>query len=79
MSYFWTELNEQDKICNLFIVFVPDVCLLPAQILVPQAAAVLRHSGPDRQTPQTRHKPKNQLQRRTTISFILEQHVYCGG
>lgn len=68
----------------LFVVFVaavfaPDVCLLPAQVLVPQAAAVVRRTGPDRQTTQTRHSPKNQLQRRTTAGFTARKHVYCGG
>lgn len=38
----------------------PEVCVLPAEVLVPQAA-VLRRSGPDQHASQARQNPKNQL------------------
>lgn len=61
--------------------------MLPAEVLVPQAAAaggaagpgVLPCSGPDQQTSQTDHEPEARLQRRTAVRFIPKQHVCCGG
>lgn len=43
--------------------------MLPAEVLVPQAA-VLRRSGPDQHASQARQNPKNQLQRPALIRFL---------
>lgn len=45
------------------------VCVLPAEVLVPQAA-VLRRSGPDQHASQARQNPEKQLQRPAAIRFL---------
>lgn len=47
----------------------PEACVLPAEVLVPQAA-VLRRSGPDQHASQERQNPKNRLQKPAAIRFL---------
>lgn len=60
--------------CNVCL-FLEEVCLLPAEVLVPQAAADLFCSGPNQETSQTDAQPQNQPQRLALSRFIPEKHV----
>uniref|UniRef100_A0A3B3VDZ7 Tubulin tyrosine ligase-like family, member 2 n=1 Tax=Poecilia latipinna TaxID=48699 RepID=A0A3B3VDZ7_9TELE len=60
--------------CNVCL-FLEEVCLLPAEVLVPQAAADLFCSRPNQKTSQTDAQPQSQPQRPALSRFIPEKHV----
>lgn len=76
LGYFRSKYDLKKKLfgvihsaSSLRCLWAGGVCVLPAEVLVPQAA-VLRRSGPDQHASQERQNPKNQLQGPAVIRFL---------